>query len=126
VTSWGSKKFYASRDLDSTGIRVHATASKGRRQVDQEVGKKYTEICKLFKSAREASMRRVAMPSLRCVRATASEVMCPCVSTASSSLHEKCMYVSVYAAGDVAVITSLFGEKPASAEARVFSCASRH
>ncbi len=37
-------------------------------------------------AARAAIMRRVAKPSLRCVRATASEVMWPCTSAASSSL----------------------------------------
>ncbi len=35
---------------------------------------------------REACINRVAMPHFRCVRKTASEVMCPCGTAASSSL----------------------------------------
>lgn len=37
--------------------------------------------------SRAADISLVANPSLRCVRATASEVMCPCTSVDSSSLQ---------------------------------------
>lgn len=39
--------------------------------------------------SRDACISRVAMPSLRWVRATAREVICPCTSVASSSLPHK-------------------------------------
>lgn len=41
-------------------------------------------------ASRAAAMSLVARPSLRWVRATASEVMWPCTSDASSSLHSTC------------------------------------